>query len=223
MRRLKFFIALTVAQQNARQRENKTFDANFSYDFNFGNDYGIVDAFNDFNFGSTVEPTVFDAYDGAEELKPIRPVVSDEVKSNFVVDTGDGTAETNLFGDSVGLGAATNEVQDFSTIDIEINNGENAQRCFVGSSASSNVNADMIINQGGIVADWFTNGVWDICDGENDTCEIKVIRSNDIITQVHSKCANRHSCVDNMRQNFNPQAATPDGNGFAYRQGKDFK
>jgi len=135
-------------------------------------------------------------------LGSIRPSEEDEVKSNFIVDTDTGT-EAELFGNT-GDGSPTNEQQDLSTIDIELNNGQ-AQRCFVGTAGNSNVNSGIQIKQGGVVYDWFTNGVWDICDGENDTCEIKVVRRNEVIQQIHSKCANRHSCVDNMRQNFNPQ------------------
>merc|ERR1712227_491186 len=242
-------IASTTAQQGARQRENKNNNADFGFggDYGFGDNYDIFSAFNDFNFGSTVAPTVAlgtdapdygdynfglgdafgdasdsDAaadyqntvaadYDGADDLGSIRPSEDVEVKSNFVVDTGAGTAETNLFGDTTtGQGSNTNEVQDLSTIDIELNNGL-AQRCFVGSAANSNVNQGLDINAAGVVHDWFTNGVWDICDGENDTCEIKVVRRKDVIQQIHSKCANRHSCVDNMRQNFNPEGASPGG------------
>ena len=194
-----------------------------------------MSAFNDYGFGSTAAPTMavatdapdygFDLgdafgdasdsdaaadyqntvaadYDGADDLGSIRPSEEDEVKSNFVVDTDTGT-EAELFGNT-GDGSPTNEVQDLSTIDIELNTGE-AQRCFVGTAGNSNVNSGLFVNQGGVVYDWFTNGVWDICDGENDTCEIKVVRRNEVIQQIHSKCANRHSCVDNMRQNFNPQ------------------
>jgi len=193
-----------------------------------------MSAFNDYGFGSTAAPTMavatdapdygFDLgdafgdasdsdaaadyqntvaadYDGADDLGSIRPSEEDEVKSNFVVDT-DG-AESELFGNT-GDGFPTNQVQDLSSIDIELNNGL-AQRCFVGTAGNSNVNSGLVVNQGGVVADWFTNGVWDICDGENDTCEVKVVRRNEVIQQIHSKCANRHSCVDNMRQNFNPQ------------------
>jgi len=239
-------IASTTAQQGARQRENKNPDFGFGGDYGFGDNYDIFSAFNDFNFGSTVAPTVAlgtdapdygdynfglgdafgdasdsDAaadymntvasdYDGADDLGSIRPSEDDEVKSNFVVDTGAGTAETNLGGSVSG---ATNEQQSIGTFDIQANNGDmsRAQRCFVGSAANSNVNAGLKINEAGVVHDWFTNGVWDECEGENDTCEIKVVRRKDVIQQIHSKCANRHSCVDNMRQNFNPQGSSPGG------------
>ena len=248
-------IASTTAQQGARQRENKNPDFGFGGDYGFGDNYDIFSAFNDFNFGSTVAPTVAlgtdapdygdynfglgdafgdasdsDAaadymntvasdYDGADDLGSIRPSDDDEVKSNFVVDNGVGSAETNLFGGENGAGAATNEVQNLATIDTQINNGEDAQRCFVGSSANSNVVTSVKIRESSVVAGWFNSGQWLICEGENDTCEIKVVRGrNDVITQIHSKCANRHSCVDNMRQNFNPEGAglTPAGNGYIY-------
>jgi hypothetical protein len=137
---------------------------------------------------------------------------------NFIGDTGAAVAEENLFAGENGLGAATNEVQNLATIDIQINGAAVAQRCFVGSAGNSNVRGTEPLRTSGVVADWFTNGVWDICEGENDTCEIKVVRRNEVIQQIHSKCANRHSCVDNMRQNFNPEGGrvTPQGNGFIF-------
>ena len=185
-------------------------------------DYGfdLGDAFGDASDSDAAADylnTVAADYDGADDLGSIRPSEDDEVKSNFVVDTGDGTEETNLFGDTTtGEGSNTNEQQDLSTIDTQLNGGAGAQRCFVGSAGNSNVNAGVLINASGVVADWFNNGVWDICEGENDTCEIKVVRRNEVIQQIHSKCANRHSCVDNMRQNFNPEAATPAANGMIF-------
>ena len=245
-------IASTTAQQGARQRENKNPDFGFGGDYGFGDNYDIFSAFNDFNFGSTVAPTVAlgtdapdygdynfglgdafgdasdtDAaadymntvasdYDGADDLGSIRPSEDDEVKSNFVVDLGDGTAEFNNQGS---ISAGTNEVQDMSSFDFELGTGDQrhagAQRCFVGSAGNSNVVAGTKIKEG-VVSDWFSNGVWDVCEGESDTCEIKVVRRNEVIQQIHSKCANRHSCVDNMRQNFNPQASDPAGNGFIF-------
>merc|ERR1711990_1020627 len=238
-------IASTTAQQGARQRENKNPDFGFGGDYGFGDNYDIFSAFNDFNFGSTVAPTVAQGtdapdygdynfglgdafgdasdtdaaadymntvasdYDGADDLGSIRPSEDDEVKSNFVVDEQGGT-EVNLGGSVSG---ATNEQQNIETFDIQANNGDlsKAQRCFVGSAANSNVNQGLNIFAAGVVHDWFTNGVWDVCEGENDTCEIKVVRRKDVIQQIHSKCANRHSCVDNMRQNFNPEGASPGG------------
>ena len=54
-------IASTTAQQGARQRENKNPGSDFGFggDYGFGDNYGdIFSAFNDFNFGSTIAPTV---------------------------------------------------------------------------------------------------------------------------------------------------------------------
>ena len=217
-------LASTIAQQSQREFDDNDTDVGFAYESSFEVNYDYLSGFDAFNFQSTAAPSVivitdstvlsFDDSDNDEgNLDPIRPhSIENQVKSNFVVDTGAGIAESNLFGDtSIGEGSSTNEVQDFSTIDIQLSNGANAQRCFVGSASSKNIKPSRMINQAGTVADWFTNGNWDICEGENDTCEIKVVRRNDIIQQIHSKCANRHSCVDNMRQNFNPQAASPSG------------
>merc|ERR1711990_1251743 len=222
-------IASTTAQQGARQRENKNPDFGFGGDYGFGDNYDIFSAFNDFNFGlgdafgdasdtdaaADYMNTVASDYDGADDLGSIRPSEDDEVKSNFVVDTGDGTAEFNNDGT---ISAGTNEVQDMSSFDFELSNGDHsgAQRCFVGSAGNSNVVAGTKIKSGSVVSDWFSNGVWDVCEGESDTCEIKAVRRNEVIQQIHSKCANRHSCVDNMRQNFNPQSADPAGNNFIF-------
>jgi len=58
-------------------------------------------------------------------------------------------------------------------------------------------------------AAWLTAGAWERCPGETQACEIKVVRREGAITQIHSKCANQFSCVNNMRQNFNPKKASP--------------
>jgi len=177
------------------------------YGFDLGDAFG--DAGSDSDAAADYQNTVAADYDGADDLGSIRPSEDDEVKSNFVVDTQAGT-EVNLSGSVSG---ATNEQQNLATIDIQANNGDHSasQRCFVGSAGNSNVDSDLLINAAGVVFNWFENGVWDVCEGENDTCEIKVVRRNEVIQQIHSKCANRHSCVDNMRQNFNPEASTPGG------------
>jgi len=176
------------------------------YGFDLGDAFGDA---SDSDAAADYQNTVAADYDGADDLGSIRPSEDDEVKSNFVVDQQSGT-EVNLGGSVSG---ATNEQQVIETFDIQANNGDlsNAQRCFVGSAANSNVNAGLKIREAGVVHDWFTNGVWDVCEGENDTCEIKVVRRKDVIQQIHSKCANRHSCVDNMRQNFNPEGSSPGG------------
>ena len=176
------------------------------YGFDLGDAFGDA---SDSDAAADYQNTVAADYDGADDLGSIRPSEDDEVKSNFVVDEQGGT-EVNLGGSVSG---ATNEQQNIETFDIQANNGDlsKAQRCFVGSAANSNVNQGLNIFAAGVVHDWFTNGVWDVCEGENDTCEIKVVRRKDVIQQIHSKCANRHSCVDNMRQNFNPEGASPGG------------
>ena len=88
-------------------------------DYNFG----LEDAFGDGSDSDAAADymnTVASDYDGADDLGSIRPSEDDEVKSNFVVDTGDGSQETNLIGTSIGQGSSTNEVQDFSNFDIEL-------------------------------------------------------------------------------------------------------
>lgn len=77
-------------------------------------------------------------------------------------------------------------------------------RCFnsVGTDASS----------------WFGSATaeWERCNGEIEACEIKVVRRNGDITQIQSKCANAHSCVDNMLNNFNPKHTAVSGTGFSF-------
>jgi len=66
---------------------------------------------------------------------------------------------------------------------------------------------------------WFGSATaeWERCNGEIEACEIKVVRRNGAITQIQSKCANAHSCVDNMLNNFNPkQTAVTDGSTFSF-------
>merc|ERR1712046_449443 len=186
-------------------------------------DYGfdLGDAFGDASDSDAAADylnTVAGDYDGADDAGSLRPEEDDEVKSNFVVDTEVNANEENLFNnDSAGQGAATNEVQDFTNVDIQLAGGANAQKCFVGSAGESYAAGGKTVKDAdGVVGNWFTNGVWDICEGENDTCEIKVVRRNERITQIHSKCANRHSCVDNMRQNFNPESNDPAVNNYIF-------
>lgn len=72
-----------------------------------------------------------------------------------------------------------------------------ASHCWVSSSAIGNPTV--------VIDNWFANGAWDSCPSENETCEIKIVRRGEKITQIHSKCANRFSCIDNMHQNFPPR------------------
>jgi len=58
-------------------------------------------------------------------------------------------------------------------------------------------------------AAWLTAGAWERCPGETQACEIKVVRRDGAITQIHSKCADQFSCVNNMKQNFNPNKTSP--------------
>jgi hypothetical protein len=179
------------------------------YGFDLGDAFG--DASADSDAAADYADTVASDYDGAD-VDGSRPASDDEVKSNFVVDTGNGQAEAQL---ANGLAGATNEVQDLQFIDTGISNGDNAQRCFVGSSGESNgLNDRTVKDVNGVIGGWFTEGKWEVCKGENDTCQMKVVRRNERIIQITSKCANRHSCVDNMRQNFSPEHAT--GNGYIY-------
>jgi len=70
-------------------------------------------------------------------------------------------------------------------------------------------NQNCWVATGNSAATWFTAGTnnsWQECNGgEHQACEIKVTRNSaNAIIQIVSKCANQQSCVDNMKQNFNP-------------------
>merc|ERR1719450_1120092 len=135
--KLSGILIASVTAQQARQRENKE-DVGFT-DYAFGStaaptmavatdapDYGfdLGDAFGDASDSDAAADylnTVAADYDGADDLGSIRPSEDDEVKSNFVVDTGDGNAEFNNQGT---ISAGTNEVQDQSSFDFELNNGD---------------------------------------------------------------------------------------------------
>lgn len=176
-------------------------DAAADYSFDYG-----ADASSDSDAAADYVATEAADYDGADDFgSDGRPEEEDEGKSNFVIDEANFDAEAANVN---GLAGASNEFQVISSFDSE--GAGTLQRCFVGSSGEDNAfdsagASDREIKAvDSAIGYWFTNGVWDTCDGENDTCQIKVVRKRDRITQIVSKCANRHSCVDNMRQNFNP-------------------
>lgn len=73
----------------------------------------------------------------------------------------------------------------------------------------STFNQNCWVATGATATAWFTQSAsnkWTQCNGgEHQACEIKVTRNSaNAIIQIVSKCANQQSCVDNMRQNFNP-------------------
>ena len=109
-------LASTIAQQN--QREFDDADDDFANESGFEVIYDYLSGFDAFNLQSTTAPSVTMFTDLAEvsevgtdvtvvitddsdnDLDPIRPFSNDnQVKSNFVVDTGAGISESNLFGD----------------------------------------------------------------------------------------------------------------------------
>jgi len=65
-------------------------------------------------------------------------------------------------------------------------------------------------------AAWFSAGTWEQCEGELESCEIKVVRRAGEITQIQSKCANGHSCTDNALNNFNPKRDQKNGGNASW-------
>lgn len=78
------------------------------------------------------------------------------------------------------------------------------------AAAVADSSADAVFSErcfngiGNDAAAWLNAGAWERCPGETQACEIKVVRRGGAITQIQSKCANQFSCVNNMKQNFNP-------------------
>merc|ERR1712046_364425 len=217
-------IASTTAQQ-ARQRENKETTGFADYSFggdddafaslydSFGGDdaFGGFDmsAFNDYGFGSTAAPTVAVATDAPDYGFDLGDAFGDASDSDAAADYLNTVAADYDGADDACSLRPEEDDEVKSNFVVDTTNNSNEENLFNNNSAGQGAATNEVQD--------FTNGVWDICEGENDTCEIKVVRRNERITQIHSKCANRHSCVDNMRQNFNPeQASNPAGNGFIF-------
>lgn len=98
---------------------------------------------------------------------------------------------------------------------LEIGNADYAAWCWISSGVATvhDINLKPVANNevGSAYSAWFDNGSWAACHGANQVCQIKVTRRQNNIEKIVSDCANQHSCVDNMRANFNP-ASPPTGN-----------
>jgi len=186
-------IASVAAQTGqGRQRENKNtdaFDLGFgSYDDFFSTDFNNAAGFDDSSFGDFNYDSFFnfDSDAAATTAAPKRTQAASKgkpVKKRPAASKG--TGKTNFM------------ENDQTRVDHTVGVIPEKIGCYLASENSKE--------------NWLTNGRWGTCPGELDVCELKVVRRNHQITQIHSKCANRHSCTDNMRQNFSPRAENPAG------------
>merc|ERR1712025_989796 len=181
------FAATTAQRDREREVEVSNDDSYESYNAGFGGDDaygGFYDAFAD-AFGDAGNYGDY-GYDNADDATAA-PVAVEAGRPVEVVQEDDGKT---VFIDGLALPASDPEDGSFN------------QNCWVARGTSSTA--------------WFTAGGgngWAKCNGgEHQACEIKVTRnSQNEITQIVSKCANQQSCVDNMKQNFNPAAITAAG------------
>merc|ERR1711937_60951 len=181
------------AQNGGRVRDKDVSEiaaAYDSYNAGFGDDAygGFYDAFAD-AFGDSGNYGDY-GYDNADDATAA-PAAVDAGRPVEVVEEDD---VKTVFLD--GLEVAASDPLD----------GGFSQKCWVARGTSSD--------------DWFDPNVgsngWKVCNGgEHQACEIKVTRNKaNAITQIVSKCANQQSCVDNMKQNFNPAAITAAGSAL---------
>jgi len=189
---MKLSAAILIASVAAqgRQRENKNtdaFDLGFgSYDDFFSTDFDSSEfnsqGFGDFNYDS------FFNFDSAPESTQAPKRTTKAAKAKPV-------KKRPAASKAVGK---TNFMENNQTrVDHTVGIIAEKIGCYLASENSK--------------ANWLARGRWQTCPGELDVCELKVVRRNHRITQIHSKCANRHSCTDNMRQNFSPRAENPAG------------
>lgn len=177
------FAATNAQRDRERDVEVKTDSSYDSYNAGFGGDDaygGFYDAFAD-AFGDSGNYGDYGTYDNADDATAA-PAAVDAGRPVEVVEEDEGKT---VFLDGLELAASDPLDNSFD------------QKCWVARGTSK--------------TEWFDsagdNG-WQICNGgEHQACEIKVTRNKaNEITQIVSKCANQQSCVDNMKQNFNPAA-----------------
>jgi hypothetical protein len=142
----------------------------------------------------------FASYDGADDSATLDDTVAD-----IVADVVDAAGRPD--GNDNESGKSSTFIQNSATITLEgspLDLSQYSAFCFVGSSE-----ADFDLNTGKpdvtqATDDWFANGNWHHCSGENEVCQIKVTRRRNEIFSIVSKCANNKSCVDNMKTNYAP-------------------
>jgi len=146
----------------------------------------------------------FASYDGADAAATLDDTVADIVADVVAAAAGrpDGNDDDETRGSAF--------IQTGATIEHHPDNSNYASFCWI-NTAEADLGTANHANQpvangdaGSAVNRWFATGGWHHCSGENEVCQIKVTRRMNNIFSIVSKCANNHSCVDNMKQNFAP-------------------
>lgn len=147
----------------------------------------------------------FASYDGADDAANLDDTVAD-----IVADVVDAAGRPDASDDD-----AVKSSQFVQAPEIfEVNHLDYSTWCFVGT-ADATFEADTNKPEADSAKDaWFNAGVWDVCTGANQVCQIKVTRKQNNIANIVSQCSNQHSCVDNMRANMNPQQTEYGSNLF---------
>lgn len=191
---MKLTAAILIAATNAQRNDGRVRDKEISTE-----DSAFTDYFNsEYDFGT-------DSYSGFDT-------------SNYDA-FGDAGAFGDLsFGDYDNYGdSAAAPADEGRPIDVVADDDYDGKSTFEDgvNDAVADSSADAVFSErcfNGIGVDksaWLTAGSWERCPGETQACEIKVVRRNGDITQIQSKCANQFSCVNNMKQNFNPGKLGP--------------
>jgi len=149
----------------------------------------------------------FASYDGADNSATLDDTVAD-----IVADVVDAAGRPD--GDESEDGKSSAFIQNSVVIE-SIDYSEYASFCFTGTGE-----ADLVLATGKPDAtmakqQWYNNGFWNPCSGENEVCQIKVTRRRNEIFSIVSKCANNKSCVDNMKANYAPHRNPSTGQVYA--------
>lgn len=142
----------------------------------------------------------FASYDGADDSATLDDTVAD-----IVADVVDAAGRPD--GDDSEDGKSSTFIQNSATIALEgspLDLSQYSAYCFVGSSEAGFDPVTRKPHATQATDDWFGNGDWHHCSGENEVCQIKVTRRQNEIFSIVSKCANNKSCVDNMKMNYAP-------------------
>jgi hypothetical protein len=147
----------------------------------------------------------FASYDGADDSANLDDTVAD-----IVADVVDAAGRPDASDDDAGKSSQFVQAPEV----FEVNHLDYSTWCFVGT-ADATFEADTNKPEAGTAKTaWFNSGNWDVCDGANQVCQIKVTRKQNNIANIVSQCSNQHSCVDNMRANMNPQQTEYGSNKF---------
>jgi len=153
----------------------------------------------------------FASYDGADDSATL-----DETVADIVADVVDAAGRPD--GDDSEDGKSSTFIQNSATIALEgspLDLSQYSAYCFVGSSEAGYNQALGTPDPDQATDDWYNNGGWHHCSGENEVCQIKVTRRQNEIFSIVSKCANNKSCVDNMKNNYSPHWDPTNGQAYA--------